>query len=222
MQITRWKEFPTVAALRDAAIKAVLDAASIAIAARGRFDVVLAGGTTPRDIYHVLRSAQTDWACWHIWYGDERCLPADDSERNSKMAQDVWLNHVAIPVAQIHPMPTELGAQAAVASYNQALSGVGDFDLVLLGIGEDGHTASLFPGHAWEGNTPTIAVSNAPKPPSDRVSLTASRLSQARQVLFIVTGSNKREAVQQWRSGAALPVAAIAPQAGVDVFLCLQ
>ena len=222
MQIIRWKEFPTVAALRDAAISTVLDAAKAAIAVRGHFDLVLAGGTTPRDIYQALRTTQADWAHWHIWYGDERCLPADDPERNSKMAQEVWLNHVAIPADHIHPMHTELGAQAAVASYNQALSGVGDFDLVLLGIGEDGHTASLFPGHDWEGNTPTIAVSNAPKPPSDRVSLSASRLSQARQVLFIVTGSNKREAVQQWRSEEPLPVAAIAPKAGVDVFLCLQ
>ncbi|MFM9912432.1 MAG: 6-phosphogluconolactonase [Methylophilaceae bacterium] len=197
----------------------VLSAAQAAIASRGRFDIVLAGGTTPRDIYQTLRAEKSDWAHWHIWYGDERCLPAVHPERNSKMAQDVWLSHVTIPAAQIHPMPTELGAKAAVAAYNQALQGVGDFDLVLLGIGEDGHTASLFPGHAWEGTTPTIAVSNAPKPPSDRVSLSASRLSQSRQVLIIVTGSNKRKAVQKWRSGVSLPVAAIAPKPGVDVYL---
>jgi len=219
MQITRWKVFTTVAELRDAAISAVLDSANVAIAARGRFDLVLAGGTTPRDIYQALRNAQADWPHWHIWYGDERCLPDDDVERNSKMAQEVWLNHVPIPDKQIHTMLTELGAKAAVADYNQALSAVDDFDLVLLGMGEDGHTASLFPGSAWEDTTPTIAVNNAPKPPSERVSLSASRLSQARQVLFIVTGSNKRDAVQQWRSGVVLPVTAVNPKLGVDVFV---
>lgn len=218
MQITRWKVFSTVAELRDAAINALLDSANVAIAVRGRFDLVLAGGTTPREIYHALCSKKADWEHWHIWYGDERCLPADNPERNSKMAQDVWLNHVPIPNQQTHSMLTELGAKAAVTNYNQLLNGVGDFDLVLLGMGEDGHTASLFPGHVWEDAAPTIAVSNAPKPPADRVSLSASRLSQARQVLFIVTGSNKRDAVQQWRNGAVLPVTAITPKAGVDVF----
>ncbi|MCE9632702.1 MAG: 6-phosphogluconolactonase [Methylophilales bacterium] len=219
MQVARWKVFTTVAELRDAAINVVLDAANTAVAARGRFDVVLAGGTTPRDIYQALRNAQADWPRWHIWYGDERCLPADDDERNSKMAQEVWLNHVHIPDKQIHTMLTERGTKAAVADYNQALSDVDDFDLVLLGMGEDGHTASLFPGHAWGDAAPAIAVSNAPKPPADRVSLSALRLSQARQVLFIVTGSNKRDAVQQWRNGFALPVTAIDPKKGVDVFV---
>lgn len=221
MQVARWKVFPTVAELRDAAITVLIDAANRAVTARGRFDLVLAGGSTPRDIYRALREAKADWAHWHIWYGDERCLPADDPERNSQMAQQAWLNHVSIPPNQIHTMPTELGAKAAVERYNQALQGVGDFDLVLLGMGEDGHTASLFPSHAWESQPaqPAIPVANAPKPPPDRVSLSASRLSLARQVLFIVTGAGKRDAVEKWRGGIALPVAAIVPKAGVDVFV---
>jgi 6-phosphogluconolactonase len=137
------------------------------------------------------------------------------------MAEESLLQHVGIPASQIHPMPTELGSDEAAQRYNQILSEVGEFDCVLLGMGEDAHTASLFPGQVWDGarNAPAIPVRNAPKPPADRVSLTASRLSNARQVLFFVTGAGKRDAVTAWRGGKDVPVAAIRPAAGVDVYM---
>lgn len=221
MQANRWTTFATVAELRSAAVTFILNSASAAIAAHQRFDIVLAGGSTPKSIYEALRSADTDWSKWHIWYGDERCLPPDHEERNSKMANDVWLSHVSIPAAQIHPMPTELGSAEAAQRYSQNLAALGEFDLVLLGLGEDAHTASLFPGHPWESQPPmpAIPVANAPKPPSDRVSLSASRLSLARQVLFIVTGAGKREAVTKWKRGDELPVQAIKPETGLDIYL---
>lgn len=221
MQQHRWTTFATVAELRSAAVTFILQSASAAIAARQRFDVVLAGGSTPKSIYEALRDANTDWAKWHVWYGDERCLPPTHVERNSKMANDVWLSHVSIPATQIHPMPTELGSIEAARRYNQNLANIGEFDLVLLGLGEDAHTASLFPGHEWESHppTPAIPVAHAPKPPSDRVSLSASRLSLARQVLFIVTGAGKQDAVAQWKRGDVLPVQAIKPATGLDVYL---
>ncbi len=220
MQVARWTTFATVAALRSAAVDFILQSAEAAINARGRFDIVLAGGSTPKQIYESLRHARTDWSKWHIWYGDERCLPPEHADRNSKMASDAWLAAVDIPAAQVHPMPTENGSVEAAKTYSLALQGLAEFDLVLLGLGEDGHTASLFPGQQWESEppAPAIPVSNAPKPPSNRVSLSASRLSQARQVLFIVTGAGKKEAVRQWRNGEPLPVHAITPQAGVDIF----
>lgn len=220
-QKCRWRIFSTSAELRDVAVKYILDAASQAIAERGRFDIVLAGGTTPREIYEQLRSAQSDWQHWHVWFGDERCLPMDDTERNSVMASQALLSHVPIPAEQVYPIPTELGASVAAAAYSTKLTGVGPFDLVLLGMGEDGHTASLFPGHAWDQVplTAAIPVKNSPKPPSERVSLSADRLSNARQVIFIVTGESKREAVKQWRSNVKLPVRAIVPKAGVDILM---
>lgn len=220
-QECRWRVFPSTTELRDAAVKAILEAADRAIAERGRFDIVLAGGTTPREIYEQLRTADSAWAHWHVWYGDERCLPADDVERNSVMATKALLSHVPIPAQQVYTMSTELGAPTAAAGYSAKLSNVGPFDLVLLGMGEDGHTASLFPGHRWDTvpATPAIAVANSPKPPSDRVSLSADRLSNARQVIFIVTGAGKRDAVKQWRNGENLPVRAIAPKTGVDIYL---
>ena len=219
-QIVRWHASPNEKAFQQQAIDTILDAAKAAIHERGRFDIVLAGGGTPRRIYEALRETETDWAAWHIYFGDERCLPENDAERNSRMAYDAWLSRVAIPSSQIHPIPGEAGAQIAATVYAATLSGVGDFDLVLLGLGEDGHTASLFPGHAWGTDSDvTLAVFDAPKPPPERVSLSAPRLSRARKVLFLVSGESKREALTQWRAGKPLPAAAIRPANGVDALV---
>jgi 6-phosphogluconolactonase len=138
------------------------------------------------------------------------------------MTSLAWLDHVPIPAAQVHTIPAELGADRAAAVYATDLQGVGDFDLVLLGLGEDGHTAALFPGHDW-GDTPgapdTLAVFDAPKPPPQRVSLSAMRLSRSREVLFLVAGPSKRAAVARWRAGERIPAGAIRPAAGVDVLV---
>lgn len=221
-QQCRWHSYSTVAELEQAAVRTILLAARHAIDLRGAFHIVLAGGTSPRKVYESLRSAYAEWAAWHVYFGDERCLPPDHAERNSRMAAQSWLDHVAIPTAQIHPIPAENGAASAAGSYAQTLAGIGLFDLVLLGLGEDGHTASLFPEHDW-GNTPNapaaIAVFDSPKPPPERVSLSARRLSAARQVMFLVTGEGKRQAIRDWRNGVAIPAAAIAPACGVDVYV---
>ena len=218
----RWLGVADVEALQRAACGRILDAATRAIELRREFLIVLSGGNTPRGVYRRLRTATTDWSCWHVYFGDERCLPADNAERNSKMAADIWLEHVPIPRDQVHTIPAELGAKAAALAYGETLSSVGVFDLVLLGLGEDGHTASLFPMHDW-GAAPdspdVLAVFDAPKPPPQRVSLSAARLSRAREVLFLVAGESKRDAVKRWRAGEQLPAAAIQPAAGVDVLV---
>ncbi len=221
-QQCRWHGYSTSAELERAAAQAILHAARQAISSRGAFHIVLAGGTTPRLVYELLRDAGADWAAWHVYFGDERCLPPDHAERNSRMAALAWLDHVAIPCGQIHPIPAERGADIAASAYTQTLRGIELFDLVLLGLGEDGHTASLFPGHSL-GDTPdapaAIAVHDAPKPPQQRVSLTAHRLSAAHQAIFLVTGATKQQAINDWRNGLAIPAAAIAPAGGVDVYL---
>jgi 6-phosphogluconolactonase len=222
MNSTRWHAVATPAALGDAAVQRILDAATDAIARRGEFLIVLAGGNTPRDVYSMLRGAVTDWSHWRIYFGDERCAPTNDPERNSQMAATTLLDHVPIPRAHIHPIPAELGATKAASAYANTLHGVGDFDLVLLGLGEDGHTASLFPGRDWgaaQDSPDTLAVFAAPKPPPARVSLSAARLSRARVVLFLVDGESKRDAVARWRAGADIPARAILQQAGVDVLV---
>lgn len=222
LELYRWHAVSDELALRQAAYEAILASAAQAIHERGQFHLVLAGGNTPRGIYHALCAAQTDWSAWHIYFGDERCLPPGDSARNSQMAATVWLDCVPIPLFQVHTIPGELGAFRAARMYAETLQAVGDFDLVLLGLGEDGHTASLFPDHEWgtaAGSPDTLAVCDAPKPPPQRVSLSAARLSRARQVVFLVSGESKHRAVGAWRAGKHIPARAIMPVAGVDVLV---
>lgn len=208
--------------MQRAAHEAIVAGAERAIRERDQFHLVLAGGNTPRGIYRALCAAQTDWSAWHIYFGDERCLPPVDSGRNSRMAADALLDRVPIPRFQVHAIEADLGASRAARMYAETLRSVGDFDLVLLGLGEDGHTASLFPDHEWgtaPGSPDTLAVFDAPKPPPQRVSLSAARLSRARQVIFLVGGESKRRAVAEWRAGKGIPARAITPAAGVDVLV---
>jgi 6-phosphogluconolactonase len=222
LQLCRWHAVADEQALQQLAIEMILASSAQAIRDRGQFHLVLAGGNTPRNIYRGLGTAETDWAAWHIYFGDERCLPLADSGRNSSMAATVWLAGVPVPAARLHVIPAESGAIEAARLYAETLRTVGDFDLVLLGLGEDGHTASLFPGHEWGAtqNSPdTLAVLDAPKPPQERVSLSAARLSRARQVLFLVGGESKHKAVAEWRAGHNIPARAITPVTGVDVLV---
>ena len=222
MSSVRWRDVVNVEALQRAALDRILDAAARAIRERGRFRIVLAGGETPRGVYRLLRTANAAWGNWHVYFGDERCVPRQSAERNSRMAGLAWLDHVPVPAAQVHAIPGELGAERAAAAYATELRDVGDFDLVLLGLGDDGHTASLFPGHDW-GDAPgapdVLAVLDAPKPPPQRVSLSAARLSRTHEVLFLVAGEAKSDAVARWRAGERLPAGAIRPAAGVDVLV---
>jgi 6-phosphogluconolactonase len=221
-QLCRWHLASNERALQQAAIESILASATHAIRERGQFHCVLAGGNTPREIYRGLGAARTNWPAWRIYFGDERCLPPSDSARNSRMAAEVWLDCVPIPPRQVHAIPAESGASQAARMYGATLQAVGAFDLVLLGLGEDGHTASLFPAHEW-GTAPdspdTLAVFDAPKPPRERVSLSAARLSRARQVIFLVSGESKHCAVAAWRAGKDIPARAIMPAAGVDVLV---
>lgn len=208
----RWQVYPDVAALAAAAAARLLAAAQAAIAARAVFHLVLSGGRTPLDVYARLATADAAWPQWRIYFGDERCLPVGDAGRNDSAARRAWLDRVPIPAANIHPIPAELGPERAAAAYAAMLHDVSMFDLVLLGLGEDGHTASLFPGRAWgeASNSPEVlAVRAAPKSPPERVTLSAARLSRSREVLFLVTGADKRVAVAAWKAGANIPARAI-------------
>lgn len=220
LQRRRWHFYPSVEDLEARAAAALARAADQAIAARGRFSIVLAGGRTPERVYARLASAAADWARWHVYFGDERCVPRGDPARNDAMAQAAWLDRVAIPSAQRHVIPAELGPEEGAARYARLLETVDEFDCVLLGLGEDGHTASLFPG-ADPGDAPrapaALAVRQAPKPPPERVSLSAARLSRARQVLFLVSGAAKAQALSAWHGGEPVPARAIVPESGVDI-----
>ena len=221
-QSLRWHLYPTVADLVERTAAAILRLAEDAIRVRGEFLLVLAGGTTPQRIYRQLAGAAADWARWKIYFGDERCLDTDHPDRNSVMASSAWLAEAKRQGAHVFPIPAEQGPDQGAAAYRAVLNNVGTFDLVLLGLGEDGHTASLFPGRDWgqRDQDPTVlSVHSAPKPPPERISLSAVRLSHARQVLVLVTGARKIQAVSGWRAGEPLPISAIRPAGGVDALL---
>ena len=189
----------------------IMQCAKQAIGARGEFKIVLAGGTTPEKIYGLLAGKNCDWQHWQLYLGDERCLPVDDPERNSMMVQRTLLANpkVTIPESQRHFIPAELGAKRAALAYHSIVEGALPFDLVMLGMGEDGHTASLFPDIEYPKNEAVHAVFNSPKPPLERVSLSANVLSQNTLLLIIVTGESKQDAVLKWQQGEDLPVARI-------------
>lgn len=218
-QTSHWHTLETADQVADAACRHILDAASRAIADHGKFKLVLAGGGTPEKVYRLLAGADADWANWVIYYGDERCLPADHADRNSMMARNTLLDKVAIPAAQIFTIAAELGNEQAALDYRAIVAVALPFDMVLLGMGEDGHTASLFPGHTHNEDELVHAVYNSPKPPPERVSISAKALGNTREIIFLITGNNKQEMVKAWRSGQDLPVANIIPEHPVDIYI---
>lgn len=190
-------------------LTAVLDA----IAARGEAQVALTGGSMGSAVVaaladHPARDA-VDWSKVHFWWGDERFLPAGDADRNDTQNDEAGLTVLTPNPERVHrvPGPDEVEtAEESARLYEETLRahGSGMFDIVLLGVGPDGHIASLFPGHPAQLDNSGIAVAvhDSPKPPPTRVSLTAECLSRSREVWFVVAGEDKAEAVANGVAGA--------------------
>jgi 6-phosphogluconolactonase len=194
----------------------ILNAAQSAISESGIFRIVLSGGETPRRIYNALAEYDGSisfWKAWEIWFADERCLPANDCQRNSRMAEDIWLRKVPINRDKVYVIQAELDATKAAKLYHEALISVNSFDLTLLGIGTDGHTASLFPGSATLTQTDQTAnalpVYDAPKEPAERVTLSVSRLNKSKQVIFMAAGEEKKNIINDYMSGVFMPASLI-------------
>ena len=220
--LIRWHVYANSDQLIKAVVNAIAAEAVRAISAAGSFLIVLAGGSTPRPIYVRLVELDTPWDQWHVYFSDERCFPVGHRQRNDTMARDVWLDRVSIPAGQIHAIPAELGPHASATIYARQLANVGMFDLTLLGLGEDGHTASLFSGDLTGGEPgapDVVPVHPAPKPPASRVTLSAARLARSHSVHLIVSGKEKREVLTQLRNGANLPIRSVNPVNGIDLFL---
>jgi 6-phosphogluconolactonase len=208
-EMNNWQIKSTAEGVALAARDIIVDEAERAIHAHGVFKIVLVGGTTPKKIYGLLAKESCDWEQWRVYLGDERCLPSDDDERNSKMIQRTFLDKINFHHKNIHFIPAELGAVEGAAEYEQMIHLALPFDLVMLGMGEDGHTASLFPDHQYNKKEWVHAIFNAPKAPADRISMSTESLSQNRMLLRLVTGASKQDAVEQWRAGGDLPIAKI-------------
>jgi 6-phosphogluconolactonase len=164
---------------------------------RGRASLALAGGTTPKATYEALAGLPLDWSSVDVFFGDERCVPADHEDSNYRMAKAALFDRISIPPERIHRMPGELADRdAAARSYEASLPA--RLDVVVLGIGEDAHTASLFPGsEALREQTRLVLPVTGPKPPPARLSLTPPALSAARVCLVLASGAGKAEPVRR-------------------------
>jgi 6-phosphogluconolactonase len=191
-------EFIVLATAEDVAAAA---AAEIADALRdGARTLVLAGGTTPKRCYELLAELNLEWGRVAVLFGDERCVPPGDPESNYRMAKEALLDR-AMP-ATVYRIPAELGPDEGADEYAEVVANVAPLDFVLLGIGEDGHVGSLFPGHAaLQADGLTVGVHDSPKPPPERVSLTLEAFRDAGRVLILATGKGKADAVALARRG---------------------
>ncbi|MEM8530019.1 MAG: 6-phosphogluconolactonase [Chloroflexota bacterium] len=201
-------------ALAEHGAKQFVTLAQKAIQSQGRFSVALSGGATPRKMYQLLAHPphrdQVDWSNVHIFWGDERYVPPDDPDNCFYMVQEVLLAHVPITAANIYPIPTigstpEAAAQAYAATLTAFFDGpLPEFDLVYLGMGPDGHTASLFPDQpavTTSNEELVVAIHDAPKPPPTRVSLTFKAINTAKNILFLVAGSDKADMLKRVLQG---------------------
>lgn len=217
------KILPDATSLITAAAEHFVSTARSAIAKRGVFYVALAGGSTPKGLYEKLASSpyieQIDWARVHLFFGDERCVPATHDDSNFKMARQAMIDLIPIPAENVHRMPTESGDAADVAvRYADTMKTVMDgapFDLVLLGLGPDGHIASLFPETPALEVTDTLTASlYVEKFDSWRVTITYPVINAARQVIVFIAGEAKAAIVKDITSDAVsgLPVQRLAPE----------
>lgn len=169
----------------------VASAVAEALTERGTAHVALSGGSTPVRCYELLGTLVTDWRMVQLWFCDERCVEPDHADSNFRLASAA----LQAPRATWHRIAGEAGPHAATADYERQLTGV-TLDAALLGLGEDGHTASLFPRHpALHASGRAVAVTDAPKPPPERVSLSLGTLNQARHLVLLVTANAKAPAL---------------------------
>lgn len=191
-------EFTVLASAEEVAESA---AADIAEALRdGARSLVLTGGTSPKRCYELLTQLEVEWGRVSILFGDERCVPPLDPESNYRMAKESLLDHVN--PASVHRIPAELGPDTGAELYAEVVANTAPFGVVLLGVGEDGHVNSLFPGHpALQAKGLTAGIHDSPKPPPERVTMTFEAIRDAGRVLIIATGAGKAGAVAKARRG---------------------
>jgi len=212
------RTYPSIEDLSRAAAEYICEIAEEAVRQRGFFTFVLSGGTTPRLLYEELaeepHASRVDWQRTHLFWGDERCVPSDSPDSNYSLALQTLISQVDVPASSIHRIPTTTGTpQAAASAYETTLraffqssaarnssSPFPSFDLILLGMGADGHTASLFPGDlALEEKTDWVVAveGSSASPPVPRITLTLPVINEAKCVLFLVSGSNKLKVLQE-------------------------
>jgi len=206
------------------AVALIAGEAEKAIAARGIFRIALSGGNTPRPVYEALAALDLPWDKWQITFGDERCVPPDNDESNFRMARLAWFDPARIPAASILRMEGESDPAAAADKYERELLSLSTpyvHDLILLGMGDDGHTASLFPGtEALHASTRLVVANYVPKFSTHRLTFTYPLLNAARHVCFLVSSPGKEAVLKEVLAGnPAYPSAAVVPNDGLVTWL---
>lgn len=183
--------------LKDTIAKHVAAKSAEAIADHGYFSVAFSGGSMPKTLAKIADVPGVEWAKWHVFFADERCVPLDSEDSNYKACADHFFAKTTIPREQIYTVDFEVSPAEAAVKYEESLKKVmGDspsFDIIFLGMGPDGHTASLFPGHpllTYE-DTLVTSITDSPKPPPNRITLTFPCINTAKEIVFIATGSSK-------------------------------
>ncbi len=189
-----------------AGLELFVDLMQAAVSARGRFRVALSGGSTPLPMFRELaRRTDLPWAATEVFWGDERYVPPEHPDNNARAARAAFLDAVAVPAGGIHPWPYLDTPEASAAAYARTLAAAldtdGGLDLCLLGLGEDGHTASLFPGTGAVHADGLTVASRPAGQPTPRLSLTPAAIGRSRVVAFLVAGEGKRRALRAWLAG---------------------
>lgn len=193
--------FENIDELSNSAKHAFIKIANEAIQQRGQFLIALSGGSTPIKLFEKLAQENLNWVRMHFFWADERCVPVGDDENNYGQVKKILFDRIKIPEGNIHRIPSDLRPADAADQYSLTLKKFADipldwprFDLVLLGMGDDGHTASLFPGSPIDVTRPTLAVTaNYQGRPANRVTLTQNVFNSARNIIFLVAGASKAE-----------------------------
>ena len=215
--MTEYKVYADSESVAQAAADYLFQQIKNCVAEKGLCHVVLPGGSTPARCLELLAEKPLPWKNIHWYPGDERCYPIGHAERNDTMIRDKLLSHQAKlshngASENFHPIPAELGPEQGAEKYSALLDATGSMDIVVLGMGEDGHTASLFPGNAaLENKQSAVPVFDAPKPPSERISIGLNTLKNSAECIVIATGAGKREALLKIKEGEALPVGLVEP-----------
>jgi 6-phosphogluconolactonase len=216
---SNWIVFKDDNQLVNALAERILVIAKESIRSKGSFSIVLAGGDSAKKLYKKFKDLNSDWNRWVVYFGDERCSPVGSCYRNDKTIMDLWLDSSSIPKCNIFPIKSELETLEACLDYENILKKVDTFDVVLLSVGEDGHTASLFPKHKYAKNTNVVLELDSPKLPLKRISMSYSRLNNSNYVFKMVMGKSKRKMVDLWMKEEVLPISLI-NGSSEEVYMC--
>ena len=210
--MSEFKVYENPESVAQAAADYIFDQLKTCVAEKGECHVVLPGGTTPARCLELLADKPLPWINIHWYPSDERCYPVGHAERNDTMIMDKLFSQQKNMVENFHPIPAELGPEQGAAKYILLLDEIENIDIVVLGMGEDGHTASLFPENDVLNDQHSAApVHGAPKPPGDRISIGLNALNAARKRIVIITGASKHKALKKIREGEPLPASLVEP-----------